>query len=403
MDKRNRLARWGILGVVLVIVVVLGLAVQRAKKRLASAPVWRERPVPMETDTVRRETLAETIRYLARLEPAVQATVSARLTADVTAVLVNEGDRVAKGDLLVTLDDRDLKAEVETLRAKVQALQAKLKAVVALKAAARKDAEYYRLEWKRDQALYEKKGISASAADSSRNRFNTALGRWQSLEAEVRSARREVKAAQAQLTEAETRLSYTRLDAPFDGVVRRRLVDPGDLAKAGVPLLELMDCSEAKLAFDAVQEDMVFLSPEQKLRVQWPEGSTGLPQEIAIRRIFPALEAAKSVRVEADFPWTCDTPLRFGSFVPVEAVVREGTGLSVSRRAVVASAHEGNSMVYVVREGRLKKVPVKVVLATSERVLVQGDLSEGEATAVGEYLQWVRWHEGLLVKVEERP
>ncbi|MGQ9796462.1 efflux RND transporter periplasmic adaptor subunit [Desulfosoma sp.] len=402
MEKRGWVLRWGMIGAAVVIVVGLGLAAQTAKKRLASAPVWRERPAPMETDAVRQETLAETVRYLARLEPATQAAVSARLTAQVETVLVNEGDSVAKGDLLATLDDRDLTAEVETLKAKVEALRAKLNAVMALEAAARKDTEYYRLEWERDQALYKKKGISASALDTSRNRFNAALGRRQSLEAEVRSAQREVFAAQAQLQEAETRLSYARIEAPFDGVVRRRLVDPGDLAKAGMPLLELIECSNAKLALDAVQEDLPALRPSQKLRVHWPEGHAGLPSEIPISRIFPALETAKSVRVEADFPWSCDAPLRPGAYVAVEAVLREMEGLSVSRKALVLGPDRGYE-VYVVREGRLKKVPVKVVLAASERVLVHGDLSVGESTAVGEYLNWVRWHEGLLVKTEACP
>lgn len=355
----------------------------------------------METDVVRQETLAETVRYLARLEPATQAAISARLTAEVKTVLVNEGDRVAKGDLMVTLDDRDLTAEVENLKAKVEALRAKLKAVTALEAAAREETEYYRLEWERDQALYKKKGISASALDTSRNRFNAALGRRQSLEAEVRSAQREVWASQAQLQEAETRLSYTHLNAPFDGVVRRRLVDPGDLAKPGVPLLELMECSGAKLALDAVQEDLLVLRPGQKLRVHWPEGYAGLPSEIPISRIFPALEAAKSVRVEAEFPWSCNAPLRPGAFVAVDAVLREMKGLTVSRKALIPRPNRSYE-VYVVREGRLKKVPVKVVLAASERVLVEGDLSAGESIAVGEYLHWVRWHEGLLVKMEDR-
>ncbi len=401
MEKRIWGPRFWVVLVCAVVVVVLVIGVHRARQRLASAPVWKERPVPMETDTVRHEKLADTLRYLARLEAAAQAAVSPRLTADVVAVLVNEGDAVAQGDLMVVLDDRDLRAELETLKAKVQALQAKLAAVAASEAAARKDVEYYRQEFDRDRALFEKKGISASALDASRNRLTSALGRWESLAAEGRSAKREVDAAKAQLKEAETRLSYTRIEAPFRGVVTRRLVDPGDLAKPGVPVLEIMDCSAAKLAVDAVQEDLMVLRPGQSLRVHWPEEYTGLPKEIAITRIFPAMEAFKSVRVESEFPWTCDAPLRPGSFVAVEAVVREGEGLSVSRQALVPGA-DGTFSVYAVRDGRLVKVPVEVGLVAEHRALVRGEIRPGEQTAVGEYLQWVRRHEGLLVKTEGR-
>uniref|UniRef100_A0A832A4J7 Efflux RND transporter periplasmic adaptor subunit n=1 Tax=Desulfacinum infernum TaxID=35837 RepID=A0A832A4J7_9BACT len=401
MEKRGWAPRLWIVLVCVLLVVALGVGVQRARKRLAAAPVWKERPVPEETDAVRQERLADTLRYLARLEPAAQAAVSPRITADVTAVLVNEGDTVSQGDLLVVLDDRDLRAELETLKAKMEALQAKLKAVTASEAAARQDVDYYRQEFERDRTLFEKKGISASALDTSRNRLTSAVGRWEALAAEGRSAKREVDAAKAQLKEAETRLSYTRVEAPFHGVVSRRLVDPGDLAKPGVPLLEIMDCSKAKLAFDAVQEDVFMLRSGQTLRVHWPEGFAGLPDVISITRIFPALETVKSVRVEAEFPWTCQNPLRPGSFVAVEAVVREGEGLSVSRRALVP-AQDGTVFVYAVREGRLTKVPVAVVWTTEERALVRGELRPGEPTAVGEYLQWVRRHIGLLVKTEGR-
>lgn len=401
MEKRRWGPRFWIVLVCFALVVGLGVVVQRARQRLASAPVWKERPVPVETDAVRHEKLADTLRYLARLEPAAQAAVSPRLTAEVVAVLVNEGDHVAQGELMVVLDDRDLRAELETLKAKVEALQAKLKAVTASEAAARQDVAYYRQEFERDRALFEKKGISASALDTSRNRLTSAVGRWESLAAEGRSAQREVEAAKAQLKEAETRVSYTRVEAPFQGVVSRRLVDPGDLAKPGVPLVEIMDCSAAKLAVDAVQEDLTVLRPGQTFRVRWPEGFAGLPTDITVSRIFPAMEAAKSVRVEAEFPWTCDAPLRPGSFVPAEAVIREGEGLSVSRWALVPKG-DGTVFVYAVREGRLAKVPVEVVFAAEDRVLVRGALQAGELTAVGEYLQWVRRHEGLWVKTEGR-
>lgn len=401
MEKRIWGPRFWVVLVCAAVVVVLALGVHRARKRLASAPVWKERPVPMETAPVRHEKLADTLRYLARLEPAAQAALSPRLTANVVAVLVDEGDAVAQGDLLVVLDDRDLRAELETLKAKVQALQAKLVAVTASEAAARKDVEYYRQEFDRDQALFEKKGISASALDTSRNRLTSALGRWESLAAEGLSARREVDAAKAQLKEAETRLSYTRIEAPFRGMVTRRLVDPGDLAKPGVPVLEMMDCSAAKLAVDAVQEDLTALRPGQTLRVHWPEEYAELPKGIAITRIFPAMEAFKSVRVEAEFPWTCGAPLRPGSFVPAEVVIREGEGLSVSRRALVPGTG-GVFFVYAVRDNRLAKVPVEVVILTEDRALVRGEIRPGEQAAVGEYLQWVRRHEGLLVKTEGR-
>ncbi|SHE49291.1 RND family efflux transporter, MFP subunit [Desulfacinum infernum DSM 9756] len=388
--------------IVICLLVVMGLAlgVKKARKRLASAPQWKPRPVPVQVDKAVRETLRDTMRYLGFVEAAATANVAPRITATVVSVRVDEGDAVREGDPLAELDDRDIQAEVRALAARVESLEAKLEALEASIAAARRNVAFLRTEFERDRKLFEKKGISASALDASRNRLDTAVGRLDSLAAERRSVRREMDAAKAQWEEARTKLSYTRITAPVSGVVTRRMVDVGDLAKPGQPLLELMDCSSAKIVFEAVQEDLGFLRPGLRIWVHWPEGVPHFAEETRISRVFPALEGAKSVRVEADIPWSCSQPVRPGSYLALDVVVKEGTGTTVSRRAVVET--DGASFVFGVRSGRLQKIPVRVVFMTEDRALVEGDLREDESVAVGEYLQWIRWHEGMAVSEEVR-
>ncbi|SMC25698.1 RND family efflux transporter, MFP subunit [Desulfacinum hydrothermale DSM 13146] len=400
MGTKRLAKRILLLGILFLVIVGLALGVKKARQRLASAPRWKPRPVPVQVDKVSTETLRDTLRYLGYLEAAATASVAPRITAVVVNVHVDEGDTVQAGDLLVELDDRDIQAEVRALSARVEALKAKLTALEASIAAARRNVSYLRTEFQRDQKLYEKKGISASALDASRNRLDTAVGRLDSLVAELSSVRREMEGAKAQRQEASTRLSYARIVAPISGVVTERIVDPGDLAKPGQALLELMDCSSAKIVFEAVQEDLGFLQPGKKVLVRWPEGMPHFGEQAVISRVFPALQGAKSVRVEADIPWDCSEPVRPGSYLPLDVVVREGTGMVVARRAVVET--DGTSFVFAVRSGRLEKVPVRVIFMTENRALVEGKLREGEQVAVGEYLQWIRLHEGMPVVQEVR-
>jgi RND family efflux transporter MFP subunit len=398
MGTKRIAKRLMVVGICLLVVMGLAMGVKKARRRLASAPQWKPRPVPVQVDRAVGETLRDTVRYLGHLEAAATASVAPRITATVLNVRVDEGDAVREGDLLVELDDRDIRAEVRALTARVESLEAKLAALEASIAAARRNVAFLRTEFERDRKLYEKKGISASALDASRNRLDTAVGALDSLVADLRSVGREREAAEAQRDEALTRLSYTRIVAPVSGVVTRRLVDAGDLAKPGQPLLELMDCSSAKIVFEAVQEDLGLLRPGLKVLIHRPEGMSPLPEVAHITRVFPALEGSKSVRVEADIPWNCSQPVRPGSYLGLDVAVREGTGVTVHRRAVVET--DGTSFVFAVRSGRLQKIPVRVVFMTEDRALVEGDLREGESVAVGEYLQWIRWHEGMAVTEE---
>lgn len=382
----------------LLIVVGLILGVKKARKQQASAPRWKPRPVPVQVDKALRENLRETLHYLGYVETSATASIAPQITAKVIKVLVDEGYEVKEGSLLVELDDRDIQAEVRALTARVESLKAKLESLEASTAAARQDVAFLRTEFERDRKLYEKKGISASALDASRNRLDTAVGRLNSLVAELRSLRREIENAEAQREEALTKLSYTRITAPFNGVVTRRMVDVGDLAKPGQPILEMMDCSSARIVFAAVQEDLKMIRPGLKVLIHWPEGMPHFSEEAVISRVFPALEGAKSVRVEADIPWSCSEPIRPGSYIPLDVVVKEKTGITVSRRALVEAG--GNFFVFVLRAGKLQKVPVQVAFMTEKRALVEGDIREGESVAVGEYLQWVRYHEGMPVTEE---
>jgi RND family efflux transporter MFP subunit len=168
---------------------------------------------------VRESVVVATFDASGVAEPVQRAMLSTRLMGNVTAVLVQEGDRVGAGQMLARIDAR----EMDSKRTQVEAGVATAEAIY-------QDAV---TQAGRFRALY---------ADSAATRYQleqveTGLVR---AEAGLRSAR----AAQAEL---EAVGSYTAVRAPFAGVVTRRMVDPGAFAAPGAPLLEIQDGSRLRV------------------------------------------------------------------------------------------------------------------------------------------------------------
>jgi RND family efflux transporter MFP subunit len=151
------------------------------------------------------------VEVLGTVRPRRDAVVAARVLGVVTTVEVEEGDRVAAGELLVRVEAEELGARAEAARREVQAAEARL-------AQARRDLE-------RTRALEAKEAATAVELEHAETGVELA-------EAQLAAAR---QAAAGERSVA----SHLAIRAPFDGRVLERLVDPGDLAAPGTPLLKL--------------------------------------------------------------------------------------------------------------------------------------------------------------------
>ena len=382
--------------VIVAIALGLGMALRKAKKQTAAAPVWTPRPAPVETATVAEGELARTFRYLARLEAAASAEIAPRLSARIVALEANEGDIVDEGDLLARLDDRDIRARIDAAQADLAAAKARLASARADREAARSHLAYSRLEYDRNQNLFERNAVSEAALEASQNRLDEALAKTTRAEEAIRSAQEEIKAREARLSEARAALADTEIRADSSGAIRKRYAEVGDMAMPGKPIYAMMDVSFYRLGFDLVQKDLEWVRPGRPVRIHWPVPPSEDAREAAVTRIFPSMESDQTVRAEIDLFCRCPERMKVGSLIPVEVVAAEGRGLIVPGTAL-APTPEGGHVVYAVRDDRLKAVPVRITLRHEDRVLVEGELSPGEPVAVGEYLQWVRLHDGMAI------
>lgn len=148
-----------------------------------------------------------------------ETVISARIMATIASLNVRAGDTVEAGDVLATLDSRELEARLDQQQEAVAAARARLSEA---------ESNYNRV------APLVAKGVATQAE------FDRA-------EAALSTAQAELAGAMRATDEANTALSYTTLTAPFAGRVIDRFADPGDTAIAGTPLLRIYDPEQLRL------------------------------------------------------------------------------------------------------------------------------------------------------------
>ncbi len=144
-----------------------------------------------------------------------QATVSAKVTGQVTEVLIEEGQRVQAGDVLARLDARDAQAQLELARAQLAAARAQLNDLQLLLAQAQRDAA-------RQNDLLARKLTSAQAADTART---LAASRAAALSTQ----QRQIEVAERNVALAQVNLDNTVITAPFAGVITVKAAQPGEI------------------------------------------------------------------------------------------------------------------------------------------------------------------------------
>jgi RND family efflux transporter MFP subunit len=180
---------------------------------LGALPASADNGRPMETACVETRQLDEFYAADAIIEAVQQATLAAQINGSVTAYYVDAGDRVQRGQLLARLDSRETDAQVAAGHASIAQADAAL-------AAAKSNYE-------RTKSLVAQKFVSMAALEKA--------------ESEYKVASAALETARAGSLQATTARSFAEIHAPFDGVVTRRLMEVGEFASPGRPVIAIHD------------------------------------------------------------------------------------------------------------------------------------------------------------------
>ncbi|HEU4952212.1 MAG TPA: efflux RND transporter periplasmic adaptor subunit [Holophagaceae bacterium] len=282
----------------------------------------------------------------ASLEARDQAVIASRYAASVKAVLVREGDAVRAGQLLVQLDDADLRGGRDAARAALDAAQAQQARIAALF---------------RQQAA---------------------------TQAELDQANTQLAQARAGLAGAQGALGYTELRAPFSGTVRSRAADPGAFAGPGQPLMTV-DGGGLELRAALTDTEAAGLRPGQTLAFE-ADGRAGTAKLLALASGADPLTHRRDLRAAVLTP----KDLRPGAFARIQ-VKAGGNAATLWLPESALVRRGGLSGVFVVEDGRAVlrwlslgerrdgRVEVRAGLKADEPVVDQpGDLKDGQPVEV---------------------
>lgn len=321
-----------------------------------------------------RSAFAETILVTGSLTARREILVSPQIEGyRVSEILVEEGDRVDTGQVLARLADDTLKAqlaqlEANLLRADASIAQARSRITEAEATKKQADASFARA-----QELIRSGATSRSVFDEREAAASTAEASLALARDGLRVAQAEKAQIEAQIREAQLRLSYTEIKAPEGGVVSRRTARIGALAtSAAEPLFRIIANGEIELEAEAPEIYLPRLSVGQPARID----VAGLkPREGKVRLVSPEVDRSTRLGKVHIFIGQ-DDALRVGSFARATIQTSSKDGLAVPSTAVLS--RDSGPTVQVVKDGRVESRRVTTGMSNGGKVEILDGLAEGE-------------------------
>lgn len=301
--------------------------------------------IPAGAFTVEKVAVDATEPVPATIGARQATTISSRIIARITRVLVRAGDSVSKGQLLLELERSDLESRLLQANQGVLAVSARLTEA--------------RLSLERAESLLKQGLVARAAVDEARANND-------SLQAELTSARRAAE-------EAEVAISYTEIVSPFDGRIVDRFAEPGDTASPGERLLSLYNPLSLRIEA-AVRESLALpLELGDEVQVEIPALKRTLAAQI--EELVPAADpGSRSFLVKARIDYQDD--LLPGMYARL--LIPAGTEMLVLIPPSLVSAFGQLDVVWVYRDGRVDRRFVRLGrLFGTEQVEVTSGLDEG--------------------------
>jgi RND family efflux transporter MFP subunit len=291
----------------------------------------------------------------------------------VREVRVQPGSAVKEGQLLVTIDSRDLESSV----AQARAAEAEARSAIAEAdngiAAAKAQLHLAQVTFKRMDDLFSKKSISNQEYDEARARLQTAEASLQM--AVSKRAQLESRIAQAKqgVESASIMRSYSEIRAPFSGIVTEKLATPGQLATPGAPLLTIEAAGGFRLEAPVEESMLGRVRLGQTVPVSLDASEQTLNGRVT--EIVPAIDpASRSFVVKASLP--ASNHVRSGVFGRLRLPRGTHESIAVPRDAV---SHRGEiQSVFVVENGVARSRMITVGDQQDNKVEVLSGLQAGE-------------------------
>lgn len=213
----------------------------------AAAAADAAAPIVVTTARAAMTDVAGVIDVGGVVQARTTATITARVMAPVREVRVSPGDQVHKGQTLIVLVGDELAAGARAARSAASSAEQGARATAAERDAAEAGLVLARASHERIAGLQAKRSATTQELDDATAMLRSAEARVAGASARALQAQSAVESAHAMSAQASTTASFITIAAPFDGTVTEKMVEPGNLAFPGMPLLRLEDTGGFRL------------------------------------------------------------------------------------------------------------------------------------------------------------
>lgn len=285
------------------------------------------KPTLVTVTQVKNTPIEITESAIGSLEGLIDPTIAAEVSARVVKVHVNPGQSVKQGQLIATLDATDFGLQRNEAQAEVARIEALLDNQIKTVA--------------RSQTLVNKKFISQNAVDSDLAQQNV--------------LREQLAGAKARVDTINHSSSKTKIYAPTDGVVEKKIVDTGEFVKVGDPIVQIISNKRLRAHIPFPERISNQLKAGMKVRLSTPTSANVV--ESVIRELKPMItESNRSIDIIADV--ADESGWQSGASVTGTVILGEQAGaLMVPEQSVVL--RPAGEIVYLVKENKAQQVIVK--------------------------------------------
>jgi multidrug efflux system membrane fusion protein len=316
-----------------------------------------------------RRPLVDTVRFTGTTQPIDQTIVKSRIAGQLGEVLVREGDKVSKDQVLARFEGHELQAKVNERESALEA--------------ARAEARWAARDYTDKETLAGRNIVSRASLDAAR--------------AMAESKASMVEVSQAQLDVVRKYLFDTEVRAPFDGIVGDRIANQGESLPINAPIVTLLDTSRVEVIAQMPAADVVRLKVDQ-LATLTLEGFGNRQFNGRITRISPTTQVgSRSIPVYVEIT-DQNEALRGGLFATGTVVVQEVADAFAVPRVAVRKDGQGDFVLAVI-DGVLVRKPVEIVRTWSRGELVEVHGLETGVTIIAAALRGLKT--GQAVKVLE--
>ena len=353
-----------------------------AEQHLAASPApTNSMPVDsrprIELVHPRRLTMAQRLQTNATVEAFEEADLLAKISGYLSDVRVDIGDHVRAGQILAVIDVPETESELAEAEAHLEVTRKALQTAQRQVEHNKADLALQVVTLGRQATLNRDRWVSDQAFDEIRAKSDIARADLGLAEANRDQAAAQVDEATATVEKTKALLAYSKITAPFDGVVAQRLVNRGDLVQAATAtrataLFKVQRIDTIRVFFDVPENEVPHVRVGDRASVK-PYGLE--PIVGAVARFALRLDSqTRNMRTEIDLP-NHDERLYPGTYA--EVALEMDRRLNVLTLPASAIASDGlDSFVYTVNNNSITRVAIKIGAADNGNIEVTAGLSD---------------------------